>query len=334
MQNSVLKSVNQYGKKIVLIFIDTKNLKRDAIILVAFCFVLAAIFIESQYSFFRGIIRQFRENIKQQEAILVMTEEQIYEELRNIQETINTDNWKTFQSQWYGLAIKYPENWAFPTKQVAPRGSKWEYRYQFRKKNITEDNPYIGFDILIYRVDKIKELSNTEEFPVAINEKLKAEKECSRIEGHIIETGDYPAEEIYISSVDNCYKAALFFSNTKGAYIYNIVPRLKDGSLLSGDPRVEITDNFPEFYSIISTFKLPDIVRPRPVSLERTISSPMPVSYKVVRGWLVCAKNNDYPEKSKKNRGKHLDMECCLDPDEYPNPHCYYPPDKYGKYMK
>jgi len=334
MRNTVLKSVNQYGKKIFLIFIDTKNLKRDAIILTAFCFILAAIFTESHYSFLRGSIREFRENIKQQEVIPSMTEGQIYEEVKNVQATINTDNGETFKSQWHGIEIKYPENWSVPTRQAAPRGSKWEYRYQFRKLDKTEENPYIGFDIFIYNSDKIKELSRTEEFPAAISEQSKLEGECLNLAGHIIETGDYPAEEIYIPPADNCYNTALFFSNTRGEYIYNIVPEFRDKSAISGDPRVEITDNFPEFYSIISTFKLTDFVRPKPVPFRRAISGPMPVSYKKAGGRLVCAKENDHPSKSQKNKGKHLDMECCLDPDENSNPNCYYPSDKYGKYLK
>ena len=237
-------------------------------------------------------------------------------------------------SSWYGLEIKYPENWAAPIKKASSRDSQWEYRYQFRKKNVSEDNPYIGFDIVIYSIAKTKELSNTGEFPPAISEQVEMEHECSTLEGHIIETGDYPAEEIYIPPTDNCYNTTLFFSNTRGDYIYNIVSKFQGGSLISGDPRVEITDNFPEFYSIVSTFKFTDIARPRPTSPERATSALMPVSFKVTRGQLVCAKENDHPGKSRQNKGRHLDMECCMDPDEYPNPNCYYPPDKYGKYLK
>jgi hypothetical protein len=66
-------------------------------------------------------------------------------------------------------------------------------------------------------------------------------------------------------------------------------------------------------------------------------SARMPASFaKDSLGRLVCDKKNDKPGKSKENnKGKiHMDMECCLDPDEYPNPHCYYDPGKYGKYFK
>lgn len=50
-------------------------------------------------------------------------------------------------------------------------------------------------------------------------------------------------------------------------------------------------------------------------------------------GRKVCNKKNDHPGKSKQNKGKHMDMECCLDPDEIPNPHCFYSQSKYGKYL-
>ena len=333
MENAVLKYIRQIWKSFCRIFLSKKNLKRDVIIMSALVIILANLFSENQYSLFSGIIRYAR-NIGQPAVSPIMTEEEVYQEVKAVQSTVDAKNWKTHQSRWYGFEIKYPEDWADPINRAPSRGAKWEYLHQFRKYDIAEGNPYIGFDLMIYDVSKIKELANTEEFPALKNEKLKAEEKCANIEGHIIETGDYPAEEIYIPPSDDCYSPALFFSNTRGAYIYNIVPKFKEGSLISGDPRVEIMDDFPEFYSVVSTFKLTDIIRPRPVSPERATFAPMPVSYKVVRGQLVCAKENDHPSKSKKNNGRHLDMECCLDPDEYPNPHCYYPSDKYGKYLK
>lgn len=60
----------------------------------------------------------------------------------------------------------------------------------------------------------------------------------------------------------------------------------------------------------------------------------MPYIYKMKDGRRVCSTKNDKPGKSKKNKKIHMDMECCLDPDETPNPNCYYPEEKYGKYLK
>ncbi|MDO8529182.1 MAG: hypothetical protein Q7S18_00760, partial [bacterium] len=63
------------------------------------------------------------------------------------------------------------------------------------------------------------------------------------------------------------------------------------------------------------------------------IRASLPADFRVVAGRRVCSKSNDHPGKSNKGKGKHMDMECCLDPDEYPNPNCYYSPGKYGKYL-
>jgi len=65
--------------------------------------------------------------------------------------------------------------------------------------------------------------------------------------------------------------------------------------------------------------------------------APQPYVYaKDILGRKVCNKKNDKPHKSNKKDHKpgHMDMECCLDPDETPNPNCYYDPEKYGKYLK
>lgn len=57
----------------------------------------------------------------------------------------------------------------------------------------------------------------------------------------------------------------------------------------------------------------------------------IPNTYKLdARGRKVCERDNDKPAKSAKDKPTHIDMECCLDPDEIPNPYCYYPREKYG----
>lgn len=64
------------------------------------------------------------------------------------------------------------------------------------------------------------------------------------------------------------------------------------------------------------------------------VRGPMPYVFKKdSMGRKVCNKKNDHPSKSDKNKKGHMDMECCLDPDEIPNPNCYYSPSKYGKYL-
>lgn len=59
-----------------------------------------------------------------------------------------------------------------------------------------------------------------------------------------------------------------------------------------------------------------------------------PVEYKWDGfGRMVCIHDDDKPKISNKDKPVHKDMECCLDPDEFPNPYCHYPREKYGKVL-
>ncbi len=67
----------------------------------------------------------------------------------------------------------------------------------------------------------------------------------------------------------------------------------------------------------------------KPVYKPKLKMTDYPVGAKKVNGKYVCKKKKDeYVGKSKKNNKGyyHLDKECCLDPDEYPNPWCTYRP--------
>ena len=306
------------------------NVKRDIIIISVAIFISAILILNIQLSLTNTIIQAWKGAVfgiqAEKEEALFLTEEQIYEEVKLIQNTIDTSNWKTYKSNWYGFEVKYPEDWIVPVNKAALRDSNWEYRYQFRKNNQDQDSIFSGFDMVVYNLSKANGVALTDEFPKIKSEELREDKKCEAIVGHIIETGDYMAEEIYIPPLDDCYNEVLFFSFTKGQYVYNLVANIKEDLVTMGDPRIEISDNFPEFYSVAASLAAIDIVRPKPKPVPPKITAPYPVSYKKKNGRLVCAKKNDKPRKSKKNKGKHLDRECCLDPDEYPNPHCYYPP--------
>lgn len=262
-----------------------------------------------------------------------ISEEEIYQEIKSLQETINISEWKEYQNHWYGFSLKHPKDWNLPLNQRRTVKDKWEARYQFRFKNSSPENLLEGFDLTIYENSKIDSLFQTAEFPLLKNSEQKNLSLCQNIQGHIIETGDYPAEEIYIEPNDDCFYPTLFFTINQGSYTYNLSPKFKGSFPTDNDPRVELTNSFPEFFSVASTLSNIDIVRPKPI-IKPKITAPMPVSYKKdAQGRLVCAKKNDKPGKSDKTNKKHLDMECCLDPDEYPNPHCYYDSAKYEKYL-
>ena len=67
----------------------------------------------------------------------------------------------------------------------------------------------------------------------------------------------------------------------------------------------------------------------KPVYKPRLKITDFPVGAKKENGRYICKKKRkEYVGKSKQNNKGyyHLDRECCLDPDEYPNPWCTYRP--------
>jgi hypothetical protein len=66
---------------------------------------------------------------------------------------------------------------------------------------------------------------------------------------------------------------------------------------------------------------------PNSIRIPLSLAPPILSKTKIINGRKVCADSKDRGVKSKKkHKGKiHVDEQCCLDPDEIPNPRCYYP---------
>ncbi|HPN96289.1 MAG TPA: hypothetical protein PLK35_00835 [Candidatus Moranbacteria bacterium] len=316
-------------KTLCQVFLCKKNLVRDIVIVLVTIAFSALLIINHRYLAYKKSLEQMRPE-KAQEIVEEVEENEAESPL------LETNNWLIYQSQWYGFEIKYPPHWEKPALKGATRGANWEYRFLFRKKDIEEGDKYAGFDVVVYNIQKVKELFNTDEFPKIKDEELKNQGVCQEITGHIAENQDYPAEQIYIGPNDDCFSQAFFYTLTRDQYIYNIVPILVENSEETDQLKEEkeIIKNFPEFISSVSTTNLIDIKRPKPAPAKPKINAPKPASYKKVNGQRVCAKKNDKPGKSKQNKKKHMDRECCLDPDEIPNPWCTYNSKRYQKYLE
>lgn len=66
-----------------------------------------------------------------------------------------------------------------------------------------------------------------------------------------------------------------------------------------------------------------DLFPPKQIAIKRVI---------VVHGRR-CAEENDHPSKSE-TKGKHMDEDCCPDPDEWPKPGCAYSAGDYKIMLK
>lgn len=332
----IVSNLSKFNKSLFNRVTCRTNLERDISIILSAIFVMAFFLAMGQYiTSIDSQVKNKELTVSYSEKFLDQFEDENAKNIEIIQEALDISQWKEHQSAWYGFKIKYPQSWKVPVVQPYSRFSSAVYRVSFLSNNKEAQSNIVGFDVAIYDMSKTKELFQTDEFPKLKDPSVQESAQCNNIEGHLLETGDYPAEEVYIPATDDCYRAALFFSVVSGQYIYNIVPKIKDGTGLENDLMVEVSDKLPEFFAAVSSFENIEIVRPKPKAVVPKITAPKPASYKVDQfGRLVCEKKNDKPSKSDKGKGKHLDMECCLDPDEYPNPHCYYNPSKYGKYLK
>jgi hypothetical protein len=250
---------------------------------------------------------------------------------------IDSSSWSAYSNNYHGFSVKYLPDWNRTILYKKNYNIKWEQRYGFRKKNLEEANPYSGFDITVYNARKISGLKEAEEFPALKEGVNLGVASCGNIEGYLTKDPELLAEEIYIPFASDCYKPRLFYSLVGNGYIYNIVPVYKESYQEASDPKEQTIKSFPEFFASVASFRLIDIVRAQPKSrltaqlqakpkpAPSRINAPRPIAEtKNVNGKLFCAKKNDKPRKSKQHKGKHLDMECCLDPDEYPNPWCTY----------
>jgi hypothetical protein len=339
-RKSILNSAKKRLEKAIDIVLEKKNLERDIMLLSLLVFLLVAYWLKGI-----GYFERFNKDTNANQQAIVEEEPQVQEEdiftkrEREITEMVNAKDvstWETYQNKWYGYEFKHSEEWTGPIIQKKIKGDKWEQRVGFRPKQIQEDSPFEGFDIVVYKVASIENISATEEFPKLKSEEVGTDEKCSNIEGHLIEMDVFPMEEIYVPSDDACFDSALFFTNTREEYIYILVPIVKKDWKIVGDQAEEIAGHMLEFYIAASSFNLVEISRPAPVAAKPRITAPKPVVYeKDALGRRVCNKKNDKPGKSKSNnKGKrHLDMECCLDPDEDPNPWCHYDSGKYGKYL-
>ncbi|MBD3238383.1 MAG: hypothetical protein GF332_01950 [Candidatus Moranbacteria bacterium] len=253
---------------------------------------------------------------------------------------VDTGDWQTYRNNWYGFAVDYPSDYQKP-KALKPQNKTDNYEkvYQFRKtipkkqaaignqnqptpdqdsETNRPDSEFLGFDVYVYNRSNVDYVEESDQVTKKQNPKQ-------------INCGNFPAFEefpehgvktVLIPRDNYCYQQNYFYTANRSNYLYNVVaikanPQEKEQAF-----QVDyalIVKEFPEFFQVGSGFQLIKINRPKPKP-----KAPIPYGAKKVNGKYVCGKKNDKPSVSKKNPEGHMDMQCCLDPDEVPNPWCTY----------
>jgi len=207
-------------------------------------------------------------------------------------------------------------------KSATEKSARYETIYKFRKNGDGEGDTFSGYDVVIYSTKKVKNIDNTNEIRKK-DEIPEDTSSCSFSEEVNLGEENLSFRKVSIGDGNPCYEPAYFYSISKGNYIYNIVPAVKEDAEKFSDPEQETAKLFPEYKEAVASFRFIPLVRSKSVFKPR-ITARKPVSAKVAGGKLVCANKNDHPHKSHQNNLGHLDLECCLDPDEKPNPWCTY----------
>lgn len=291
------------------------------VLLAFFAVGFAVIFYQTSLNFVKRLPEDF---FGEKRAPIQTIEEQKEFVGETVQEPIDTTAWDTYRNKYYGFEIQHPDEWTnMQYKTPTEKSARYETIYKFRKNSEGEGDDYIGFDVAIYPAKKVGGLENTND--IHKKENMPEDKGvCAFSEEVTLGGQNAKFQKVSIGPDNPCYEPAYFFSLEKSGYIYNIVPTIREDAEKFSEPEKRTTELFPEYAEVVSSFKTIPIARPVLQSPKPRITAKRPVAAKVVGGKLVCAKKNDKPRKSKKNKPGHLDLECCLDPDERPNPWCTY----------
>jgi len=233
-----------------------------------------------------------------------------------------TENWQVYENKSYSFSVKYPSNWQTAREITREPASKYLLKISFDEKGFESKESQKGFDVFIYNSTKYPDATETDTL-IRKGQTIRPE-DCLQFDSITLGEKEYPAKEILVNANDPCYEETFFYTLTQNGYTFNIVPRNgKNSNIFSTEAKRTLVKIFPEFYDIVSTLNLDKketgIAQTSKVLIKRVISSP-PVRF--VSG-PSCAVKNDHPSKSK-TKGKHMDEDCCPDPDEWPNPHCSY----------
>ena len=260
-----------------------------------------------------------------QDEILNSNKEKINVELPIAKD--DTLSWKTHKEDLTGFTVKYFNFWSDPVVKKPSSDTKYLRKITFDNGLDPSDEKYKGFDVLIYDAKRYPGPVGTGS--LVEKSTTSADDTCDKAEFDSATVGeeDYPAQEVNILSKNRCFQEAFFYSVTKGNYTYNIVPLIGPVSNPIADgKKADVISAFPKFFEILSTITLPQIevkeIEQRS-AVRRAIYTPEVKPHRVLITKAMCAHKNDHPRKSK-TKGHHMDEDCCMDPDESPNPRCQY----------
>ncbi len=310
-----MKRIRKFAKRIV----SRKNITAVSMIFVVGAVAFSLALASFVFSYWRGW--QIGKDSKKERNSAYMQELRKFSGITTNLEAVPdiTANWKQYENDKYGFAIKYPQNWENPEDISPTADNKYISRISFVSSAGGQDRK--GFDVYVYPISRFPGPENTDNLVRKNDGNISGN--CARFGAITLGGEGYPAKEIDVKGGDPCFEETFFYSLAKGNYLYNIVPLETGYNISNYDDKVTLIKTDPQFYDIISTLSFAEKTEigniPRKI-VQRAVSPP---KVRFVGGGGKCPEKNDHPRYSK-TKGKHMDEDCCPDPDEWPNPRCSY----------
>ena len=241
----------------------------------------------------------------------------------------DTVTWKTYEDKKTGFSVKYPDNWLEPTVGKPEGKEKFLQKVVFDNGLDVTNERYKHFEVYVYDSKKLSGPVGTDNLTPK-NPNTYEKNNCGKREFYEASLGEgsYPAQEVDISPNDNCFLETYFFSVSRGGHIYNIVPTIAEmDSPIKAGKKPDVIAAFPKFFEILSTVVIPE--QEQKIEEEKQVIQKQVVEKKIQPRRVLsnlgrCRHKNDHPRKSKTKKHRHMDEDCCMDPDEWPNPRCQY----------
>lgn len=241
---------------------------------------------------------------------------------------IDTTSWKTYKDSQYDFEIRYPDSWAEPQAQ-AINNSDFVYQYQvkFGTNDSLNGNGNEGYSVFVSKKTAADTLGD------CINQAQGSSNSASSQQGG--NNSQCLLYKLKVPGVSSDYHSYQFIS---GEFEFNLLPTLtlSDSSQLS-------TGNITELDSAADTFTLDfEAIKNKTAEQLKKQQQQQAAAARIAlinaypsptKGTPVCPDIHSKPTFSA-TKSKHIDEDCCPDPDEWPNLRCRYKPSDFNIMLK
>jgi hypothetical protein len=242
-----------------------------------------------------------------------------------------TDDWKIYQDKKFNFEIKYPSDWDDPQPQtINNKDFAYQYQVVFGTADTLDENDNEGFSVYVTKKDSSDENIDLGDC-IANPPETQSNNSLPKDSGQLDLKNQCLLYKIKLMGEDPGYYSYQFMGQD---FEYNFFPTLSSGS----ESPLLTTKNMSQFEAAANTFtldfeaielmkkKTAEKLKQQAIAAEKARIKSL---YRPSTQKSVCIEEHIHPSKSDK-QGKHIDEDCCPDPDEWPNLRCKYKSSDFG----